>query len=145
MLSLSTDCTDYFVHINLYGQDFTSAGNFDFNLRWKDVPENYMWTDEETFCAHVHMLPLKDAVNARYVQLKITPSRITGISEVMVLDGYEFAPFDLRIALPDPAKNGKAPPNAGVSPNVRVWGADEKLPQTIGKPWTPGGDNVDDR
>ena len=129
---------------SLDGQNFTSAGNFDFNLRWKNVPENYMWTDEESFCAHVHTLPLKDAVNARYVQFKVTPSRTMGISEVMVLDGYEFKPFDLKIALPDPANNGKAPPNAGVSPNARKWAPNEKLPQTIGKPWQNGGQNADD-
>ena len=129
---------------SLDGQNFVSEGHFDFNLRWKDVPENYMWTDEETFCAHVHMLALPGAINARYVQFRVTPSRITGISEVMVLDSYEFTPFDLRIALPDPADNGKAPPNAGISPNARVWGPDEKLPQTIGKPWVLGGDNIDD-
>ncbi|MCL2639535.1 MAG: discoidin domain-containing protein, partial [Phycisphaerales bacterium] len=129
---------------SLDGENFTSAGNFDFNLRWKDVPENYMWTDEETFNAHVHTLPLKEAVNARYVKFKVVPSRTMGISEVMVLDGYKFDPFDMRIALPDPASNGKAPPNAGVSPNVRKWGPDEKQPQTIGKPWKAGGNNVDD-
>jgi len=129
---------------SLDGETYTSAGNFDFNLRWKDIPENYMWTDEETFNAHVHTLPLKDAVNARYVKFKVTPSRSMGISEVMVLDGYEFKPFDMRIALPDPANNGKAPPNAGISPNARKWGPNEKLPQTIGKVWTLGGNNVDD-
>ena len=30
------------------GKDFKPAGKFDFNLRWKDIPVNYMWTDEET-------------------------------------------------------------------------------------------------
>ncbi|MCL2639534.1 MAG: discoidin domain-containing protein [Phycisphaerales bacterium] len=129
---------------SLDGENFTSIGNFDFNLRWKDVPENYMWTDEETFNAHNHFFPLKEAVNARYVKFKVAPGRQMGISEVQVLDGYKFDPFDLRIALPDPASNGKAPPNAGVSPNARKWGPNEKLPQTIGKQWQIGGNNVDD-
>ncbi|MCL2648727.1 MAG: discoidin domain-containing protein [Phycisphaerales bacterium] len=132
---------------SLDGQNFTSAGNFDFNLRWKDVPENFMWPDDETFKAYNHTLALKDAVNARYVKFKVVPSRgkgAMGTSEVQVLDGYEFKPFDIRIALPDPANNGKAPPNAGVSPNARKWGPDEKLPQTIGKEWKVGGNNVDD-
>ncbi|MCL2640523.1 MAG: discoidin domain-containing protein [Phycisphaerales bacterium] len=130
---------------SLDGENFTSTGNFDFNLRGKDIPENFTWNDEETFKAHNHTLPLKDAVNARYVKFKVTPgNRMMGISEVQVLDGYEFKPFSMRLALPDPAGNGKAPPNAGVSPNARKWGSDEKLPQTIGKPWKPGGNNVDD-
>ena len=38
------------------GKEFKPAGKFDFNLRWKDIPVNYMWTDEETFVAHNHTL-----------------------------------------------------------------------------------------
>ena len=26
------------------GKEFTPAGKFDFNLRWKDIPVNYMWS-----------------------------------------------------------------------------------------------------
>ena len=82
------------------GKDFTPAGKFDFNLRWKDVPVNYMWTDEETFAAHNHTLALDKPVEARYVKFKVTPARMLVISEVQVLDGMKSEPFDLKIALP---------------------------------------------
>ena len=132
------------VQTSLDGLNFTSMGYFNFNLRWKDIPLNFMWTDEETFKAHVHFLPLQTPVAARYVKFKVIPDRKVGISEVMVLDGYELKPFDLMIALPNPKDNGKAPPNAGISPNARKWGPDEKLPQTIGQVWKLGGNNIDD-
>ena len=61
---------------------------------------------------------------------------LQGLYEVQVLDSYKFEPFDLKVALPDPAGNGKAPPNAGLSPNARKWKEGE-LPTTIGNPLTP--------
>jgi hypothetical protein len=92
-----------------------------------------MWNDEETFNGHNHMLPLSQPIEARYVKYKVTPARTLVVTEVQALDGFEFKPFDLRIALPDPAQNGKAPPNAGKSPNAKQWKEGE-LPTTIGKP-----------
>jgi hypothetical protein len=86
------------------GKNFTSAGKFDFHLRWKDVPVNYMWNDEETFAAHNHRLLLPQPVEARYVRFNVTPSRKMVISEVQVLDGVQSKPFDLKIALPGSAK-----------------------------------------
>jgi hypothetical protein len=83
------------------GQEYTSRGFFNFNLRWKDIPVNFMWTDEETFCAHNHELILSEPVEARYVKFQITPVRIVSISEVQVLDSITYEPFDLKIALPD--------------------------------------------
>ena len=80
---------------------FASQGFFNFNLRWKDIPANYMWTDEESFCAHNFELILPKPVEARYVKLKLTPSRFMAVSEVQVLDSIRYEPFDLRIALPD--------------------------------------------
>ena len=82
-------------------KEYASQGFFNFNLRWKDIPANYMWTDEETFCAHNHELILAKPVEARYVKFKITPARFTSISEVQVLDSINYEPFDLKIALPD--------------------------------------------
>jgi hypothetical protein len=82
-------------------KDFKPAGKFDFNLRWKDIPVNYMYTDEETFGAHNHTLRLASPVEARYVKYKVTPSRSMVITEVQALDGMELKPFDLKIALPD--------------------------------------------
>jgi hypothetical protein len=56
-----------------------------------------------------------------------------GCTEVQVLDSFEFKPFDLQVALPDPGSNGKAPPKADVSPHARTW-SDAELPKNIGKP-----------
>jgi hypothetical protein len=84
------------------GKEFTSAGKFDFNLRWKDVPVNYMWSDEETFAAHNHTLVLAQPVEARYVKFALKPSRMMCVTEVQVLDSIKSEPFDLKIALPAP-------------------------------------------
>jgi hypothetical protein len=115
------------------GKTYTSHGEFDLNLFWKDIPVNYMWTDEETFYAHNHLKALEKPVNARYVKYVIDCKRFVVVTEVQALDGVKFEPFDLKIALPDPASNGKAPPNATISPNARKFAASE-LPDDIGKP-----------
>jgi hypothetical protein len=83
------------------GQAFTSHGLFDFDLRWKDIPANYMWTDEETFRAHNFTKILGDT-EARYVRFKLTPQRMMGVSEVQVIESIQSEPFDLRVALPEP-------------------------------------------
>jgi hypothetical protein len=114
------------------GKDYSSAGFFDFNLYWKDIPVNFMYPDDETFCAHNFFMAAKAPVEARYVKYKITSPRYIGVTEVQALDSYEFKPFDLKIALPDPASNGKAPPKADLSPNARKW-AEGEAPTTIGK------------
>ncbi len=88
------------------GKDFKSVGNFDFKLRWKDLPMNFMWPDEETLGAYNHVLQLKEPVEARYVKYAVKSSRKMVITEVQVLDGVETRPFDLKIALP---AEGKAP------------------------------------
>jgi len=82
------------------GQNFRPAGKFDFNLRWQDLPVNYMWTDEETFNAHNHLLRLSQPVTARYVKFALKPSRLMDVTEVQVLDDAPTKPFDLKIALP---------------------------------------------
>ncbi|MGB7159101.1 MAG: hypothetical protein WBD40_13615 [Tepidisphaeraceae bacterium] len=82
------------------GKEFKPAGKFDFNLRWKDVPVNYMWTDEELFVAHNHTLALDAPVDARFVRFAVKPSRMMVVTEVQVLDGVKSEPFDLKIALP---------------------------------------------
>jgi hypothetical protein len=78
------------------------------------------------------MLPLAQPVEARYVKYKLTAARSVEVTQVQVLDSYTVEPFDLKIALPDPADNGKAPPNPGISPNARQW-PEGTLPTTIGK------------
>jgi hypothetical protein len=83
------------------GMNFTSAGKFDFRLRWKDIPENYLWNDEETFAAHNHTLVLDKPVEARYVKFAAKASRFMVVTEVQVLDGVKEEPFDIKIALPE--------------------------------------------
>ena len=87
------------VFTSMDGQTFTSRGMFDFNLRWKDIPVNYMWTDEETFRAH-NFTRLLGETEARYVRFKLTPQRMMGVTEVQVIDAVRSEPFDLRVALP---------------------------------------------
>jgi hypothetical protein len=92
--------------------NFVSQGKFDFRLYWKNIPVNFMWTDEESFAAHNHTLMMKAPVKARYVKYKVTPGRsFFGITELQVIDGVKSEPFDLKIALPvdrDP-KTASAP------------------------------------
>ena len=83
------------------GEQYTSRGFFDLNLRYKDIPFNYMLPDDETATGFLYALTPPEPVDARYVQYKITPQRILTVSEVQVLDSIQYTPFDLRIALPD--------------------------------------------
>ena len=83
------------------GTTYTSQGRFDFNLRWKDLPANFMAPDEETMTGPVFDLIPPRPVEARYVRYKVTARRFTQISEVQVLDEIQHRPFDLRIALPE--------------------------------------------
>ena len=82
------------------GKAFKPAGKFDFKLRWKDVPANYMWPDDEQFVAYNHTLRLDEPIETRYVKFAAKASRFMVISEVQVLNGVKSEPFDLRIALP---------------------------------------------
>lgn len=122
------------VLVSADGKDYKSVGNFDFDLYWKDIPLNYMWTDEETFCGHNHLLVTPQPVEARYVKYAVAPKRSVLITEVQALESVKSEPLDLKIALPNPADNGKAPPPPGLSPNARKV---EKLAD-VGVPFTPG-------
>ena len=82
-------------------KEYASQGFFNFDLRWKDLPANYMWTDEETFCGHNFELILPKPVEARYVRYRLSPARNCEVTEVQVLDFIKYEPFDLKIALPD--------------------------------------------
>ena len=82
------------------GRTFARAGKFDFRLRWKDVPVNYMWPDDEQFNAYNHTLVLDKPIDARFVKFAVKPSRMMVVSEVQVLDGIKAEPFDLKVALP---------------------------------------------
>ncbi len=112
-------------------QNWTSQGFFKMNFARKDVPLNFMLPDDETLCGpNLFLAPKDGPVEARYVRYKITTHRMTDVSEVQVLDSFEFKPFDLKIALPDPAQNGKRPPNPDLSPNAKKF-KPEDLPQNI--------------
>jgi hypothetical protein len=83
------------------GQKYESAGFLDTDWRWKDLPANHMWPDEETITgATFRLIPAK-ALKARYVQYRITNPRIFCATELEVLDAITFEPFDLKIALPE--------------------------------------------
>ena len=118
------------VFVSNDGKEFKSVGEFKMNLRWKELPVNFMWPDSEVIAAHNYFLPMASPVETRYVKYKLSSSRSMNCSEVQVLESFKFEPYDLRIALPDPSSNGKAPPKADVSPNARKW--DEKdLPKGV--------------
>jgi hypothetical protein len=83
------------------GQNFTSHGFFNFNLRWKDLPVNYFWPDEEVIAAHNFELIPPAPVQTRYVRFHLQPERSITVSEVEILDSIRYKPFDLRVALPN--------------------------------------------
>src|SRR5258706_9697491 len=82
------------------GENYSSQGVFNLNLRWKDLPANHIWPDEEVIAAHNFELIPSAPAKARYVRYKVTPERTLTVSEVEVLDSIRYEPFDLRIALP---------------------------------------------
>ena len=89
------------VMTSLDGEQYASQGVFDMKLRWKDIPANYAWPDQETLQGPNYMLIPAKPVEARYVRYVITPERILSVSEVQVLDSIKYDPFDLKLAMPD--------------------------------------------
>ena len=83
------------------GHNYSSRGLFNLNLRWKDLPANHIWPDDEVIAAHNFELIPPEPVQARYVRYKVTPERALTVSEVEVLDSIRYELFDLRIALRD--------------------------------------------
>jgi hypothetical protein len=82
------------------GRDYASQGFFNLNLRWKDLPVNHLWPDDEVIGAHLFELVPPAPVPARFVRFKLTPQRSLTVSEVQVFDRVSATPFDLRISLP---------------------------------------------
>ena len=82
------------------GQIYRSQGFVNLNLRWKNLPANHFWPDDEIIAAHLFELIPTVPQEARYVRYKITPARALTVSEVQVLDYIKYEPFDLRLALP---------------------------------------------
>jgi hypothetical protein len=85
--------------ISTDGKNFSSRGFVDLNLRWKDLPVNHFWPDEEVIAAHLFELVPPHPVAARYVRFKVTPARSLTVSEIEVLDSIRSTPFDLRLTL----------------------------------------------
>ncbi len=85
---------------SLDGRDYASLGFFDLNLRWKDIPVNHLWPDEEVIAAHAFELLPPAPARARYVRFKVAPERSAIVSEVQVFDSVRYEPFDLRLRLP---------------------------------------------
>lgn len=79
------------------GQAFTSQGCFNLNLRWKDLPVNHFWPDDEVIAAHNFELIPAAPVEARHVRFKITPERSVTVSEVQVLDSIKYEPFNCAL------------------------------------------------
>ena len=89
------------VRTSVDGQEYASQGFFNFKLRWKDLPVNHIWPDEDTIRGPNYLLMPPEAVEARYIRFVITPRRFFSVSEVQVFDSVTYQPFDLKIALPD--------------------------------------------
>lgn len=86
---------------SLDGKEFVSRGFFGLNLRWKDLPANHFWPDDEKIQAHNFELACDAPADARYVRYRITPERTLTVSEVQALEFIKYESFDLRIALPE--------------------------------------------
>lgn len=83
------------------GKVYAPVGDLITDLRWKDLPVNFMWPDEETLTGHTFRRVLEKPVRARYVQYRISNRRLFACTELEVLDSIRRDPFDLRLALPD--------------------------------------------
>jgi hypothetical protein len=89
------------------GKNYLSQGFLKLNLFWKDLPVNYMWTDEESLTSGTFRLIPNERVTARYVQYRVTNRRFFDCAALEVLDSIRNEPFDLRLALPDEAGPAK--------------------------------------
>ena len=85
------------------GKDYASQGFLKTDLRWADLPANFVWPDDETMTSATFRLIPEHSVTARYVKYHITNQRIFDCAAIEVLDSIKLEPFDLRIALPDEA------------------------------------------
>jgi hypothetical protein len=82
------------------GNSFKSAGFVVTDLRWKDLPVNHVWPDDEKITGHTFRLVPQKPITGRFVQYKVTSGRNFCCTELEVLDSVKSEPFDLRIALP---------------------------------------------
>ncbi|HEX2971881.1 MAG TPA: hypothetical protein VHP11_06085 [Tepidisphaeraceae bacterium] len=82
------------------GQAYRPVGYLHTDWRWKELPVNHMWPDDETITGATFRLVPEKPVTARYVQYKVENARIFCATELEVLESIRQEPFDLRIALP---------------------------------------------
>ncbi|MGE5607794.1 MAG: hypothetical protein ACM359_00925, partial [Bacillota bacterium] len=82
------------------GQAYRPVGYLHTDWRWRELPVNHMWPDEETITGATFRLIPEKPVTARFVQYKVENARIFCATEVEVLESIRRQPFDLRIALP---------------------------------------------
>ena len=82
------------------GKDFRPLGDLKTDLRWKDLPVNYVWPDDETFAGGTFRLVPERPVTTRFVQYKVTSKRNFCATELEVLDSLKREPYDMRVALP---------------------------------------------
>ncbi|MCC6444312.1 MAG: hypothetical protein IT210_12775 [Armatimonadetes bacterium] len=85
---------------SLDGQIYASQGFLHTDWRWKELPVNHMWPDEEAITGATFRLIPPGPVTARYVQYRVTSPRFFACTELEVLDSIRYDPFDLKIALP---------------------------------------------
>ncbi len=103
------------IQTSLDGTTFVTRGTLDTSLWKKDIPINHMLLDDETAQGWNFELTTPP-VQARFVRYHVTPARILCVSELQVLDRVDYAPFDIRIAMP----NAVAPPADTVPPVVTL-------------------------
>lgn len=90
------------VRVSADGSDYRSLGFLNTDLRWQDLPVNFMWPDDEALTgATFRLIPEQPTTTARFVQYRVTSQRIFCATEVEVLDSIRSEPFDLRLALPE--------------------------------------------
>jgi hypothetical protein len=81
------------------GKNFQPVGHLKTDLRWKDLPVNHVWTDEETMTGGTFRVIPERPVSARFVQYRIKSDRNFCATELEVLDSIKSELFDLRVAL----------------------------------------------
>ncbi len=103
------------------GKEYTARGFLKTDIRWVDLPVNYMWPDDETITSAMFRFIPEQPVPARFVRYQVYNKRIFACAGLEVLDALQHRPFDLGIALPDeagpivslaPADDGSEPAKA---------------------------------
>jgi hypothetical protein len=82
------------------GKKYTRLGTLPTDVRFQDIPVNFLLPDDETLTGYTFRLIPKAPVVARHVRYRITTPRMICVTELEVLDAIRFTPFDLRVALP---------------------------------------------